>query len=491
MDESFSQLFQRDQSTEYKLGNIISGKVVKIRKDSVVVSVGLKSDGEIPIEQFRKKDGKLEAEEGDLVEVTLEAIEDGYGETKLSREKAKRTKTWNYLQQAADDDLVVQGMIVNKIKGGFVVDFDGVSAFLPGSLVDIRPVRDPGYLSGRMLDFKVIKIDVLRNNAVVSRRAVVESEYSGEREDLFSSIQQGSVVTGIVKNLTDYGAFLDLGGLDGLLHITDMSWARIRHPSHLLSIGQEVKVKVLEYDKEKMRVSLGLKQMEASPWNGITERYGVGDVTTGKVTNVTDYGCFVEIKPGIEGLVHVSEMDWSNKNIHPSKVVSPNQEVEVMILEIDTERHRLSLGIKQTKPNPWKIFSERYKKGDVLAGVIKLITDFGIFIHFKEFNIDGLVHISDITWNEEPANNKTIRNYKKGKEQTVMILSIDAERERISLGIKQLMKKRQKAEKKNYKAASSGERGGKNKETAAAQRQAAESDDSHGGAVAAESEQPQ
>ena len=328
--------------------------------------------------------------------------------------------------------------------------------FLPGSLVDIRPVRDTSYLSGRLLDFKVIKIDSLRNNAVVSRRAVIEQEYSSEREDLFNKIEQGSVINGIVKNITDYGVFLDLGGLDGLLHITDMSWARIRHPSQILSIGQEVKVKVLEYNKEKMHVSLGLKQLESSPWDSINEHYQAGDITKGKVTNITDYGCFVEIMTGIEGLVHVSEMDWSNKNIHPSKVVSLNEEIEVMVLEIDTERHRLSLGIKQTRPNPWKLFAERHNKGDVLTGTVKLITDFGVFIHFSEFGIDGLVHISDITWNGEPVNDKTIRNYKKGKKQDVVVLSVDVDRERVSLSIKKLARKGNKDAENQSKATKGG-----------------------------------
>ena len=381
-----------------------------------------------------------------MVEVTLEAIEDGYGETRLSREKAKRTKVWDYLKKAADTDTAVQGTITNKIKGGFIVDFDGVTAFLPGSLVAMRPVRDASHLSGRTLDFKVIKIDPARNNAVVSRRAVVAAENSSEREDLFKNIKKGSELIGIVKNLTDYGAFLDLGGVDGLLHITDMSWARIRHPSHILKVGQEVKVKVLEYDKEKMRVSLGLKQMQESPWEDITKRYKTNSIVPGRVTNITDYGCFVEIDEGIEGLVHVSEMDWSNKNIHPSKVVSSNQNIDVMILEIDTERRRLSLGIKQTKLNPWEQFAKQHKKGDILTGTIKLVTDFGIFIHFKEFGIDGLVHVSDTDRDEKTADKKITDIYKKGKKQEVIVLAIDPGRERISLGIKQLLDKKRQDE---------------------------------------------
>jgi len=423
MTESFAELFEQTISQQsLRPGDIVKAKVVAILDNAVLVNAGLKTESVIPIEQFKNEDGELEVAVGDEVDVAIEAVEDGWGETRLSREKAKRAETWNFLEQAFENNETVTGKIVDKVKGGFTVDINGVRAFLPGSLVDVRPVRDPGYLEGKDLEFKVIKIDRKRNNVVVSRRAVVEAEYSAEREAL-------------LKNLTDYGAFVDLGGIDGLLHITDMAWKRVKHPSEVVNIGDEIEVKVLKFDRERNRVSLGLKQLGEDPWVDIARRYPVGTRVFGKVTNITDYGCFVEIEEGVEGLVHVSEMDWTNKNIHPSKIVQVGDEVEVMVLDIDEERRRISLGIKQCQPNPWEEFAANHKKGERITGKIKSITDFGIFIGL-EGGIDGLVHLSDISWNE--PGEEAIRKFKKGDEIETVILAIDPERERISLGIKQL-----------------------------------------------------
>ncbi len=436
MSESFAQLFEESLAySQMKPGQIVPGTVIDITDDYVVVSAGLKSEGVIPVEQFKNENGELEVKVGDVVEVALETVEDGFGETRLSREKAKLAKAWKRLEEAFENDEIVKGVITGKVKGGFTVELGDIRAFLPGSLVDVRPVRDTSYLEGKELEFKVIKLDQRRNNVVVSRRAVVEQEYSAEREELLKNLQEGQVIKGIVKNLTDYGAFLDLGGIDGLLHITDMAWKRVKHPSEVVEIGQEIEVKVLKFDRERNRVSLGLKQLGEDPWVDLTRRYPVGTRLFGKVTNITDYGCFVEIENGVEGLVHVSEMDWTNKNVNPSKVVSLGDEVEVMILDIDEERRRISLGMKQCQPNPWEDFASNYKKGDVVKGAIKSITDFGIFVGL-EGGIDGLVHLSDISWNV--PGEEAVRNYKKGEEVEAMVLSIDPERERISLGIKQL-----------------------------------------------------
>ncbi|RMG59855.1 MAG: 30S ribosomal protein S1 [Gammaproteobacteria bacterium] len=436
MSESFAQLFEESLAySQMKPGQIVPGTVIDITDDYVVVSAGLKSEGVIPVEQFKNENGELEVKVGDVVEVALETVEDGFGETRLSREKAKLAKAWKRLEEAFENDEIVKGVITGKVKGGFTVELGDIRAFLPGSLVDVRPVRDTSYLEGKELEFKVIKLDQRRNNVVVSRRAVVEQEYSAEREELLKNLQEGQVIKGIVKNLTDYGAFLDLGGIDGLLHITDMAWKRVKHPSEVVEIGQEIEVKVLKFDRERNRVSLGLKQLGEDPWVDLTRRYPVGTRLFGKVTNITDYGCFVEIENGVEGLVHVSEMDWTNKNVNPSKVVSLGDEVEVMILDIDEERRRISLGMKQCQPNPWEEFAATYKKGDVVKGAIKSITDFGIFVGL-EGGIDGLVHLSDISWNV--PGEEAVRNYKKGEEVEAMVLSIDPERERISLGIKQL-----------------------------------------------------
>ncbi len=436
MTESFAELFEQSLSQQsLRPGDIIKARVVAILDNAVLVNAGLKTESVIPIEQFMNDDGELEVAVGDEVDVALEAVEDGWGETRLSREKAKRAETWNYLEKAFENNETVTGKIVDKVKGGFTVDIRDVRAFLPGSLVDVRPVRDPGYLEGKDLEFKVIKIDRKRNNVVVSRRAVVEAEYSAEREALLENLKEGAVLKGIVKNLTDYGAFVDLGGIDGLLHITDMAWKRVKHPSEVVNIGDEIEVKVLKFDRERNRVSLGLKQLGEDPWVDIARRYPVGTRVFGKVTNITDYGCFVEIEEGVEGLVHVSEMDWTNKNIHPSKVVQVGDEVEVMVLDIDEERRRISLGIKQCLPNPWEEFAANHKKGERISGKIKSITDFGIFIGL-EGGIDGLVHLSDISWNE--PGEEAIRKFKKGDEIETVILAIDPERERISLGIKQL-----------------------------------------------------
>ncbi len=436
MSESFAELFEESQKIQHmQSGSIVTGTVVDIAGDWVIVDAGLKSEGFIPLEQFVNEQGEVTIKVGDDVQVALEAVEDGWGETKLSREKAKRAESWQTLEAAFAAEEVVKGLINGKVKGGFTVDVNGIRAFLPGSLVDVRPVRDTLHLEGKELEFKVIKLDQKRNNVVVSRRSVLEAENSAEREALLENLQEGQEVKGTVKNLTDYGAFVDLGGVDGLLHITDMSWKRIKHPSEVVAVGDEIDVKVLKFDRERNRVSLGLKQLGEDPWIAIKARYPQGTRAMARVTNLTDYGCFAELEEGVEGLVHVSEMDWTNKNIHPSKVVQVGDEVEVQVLEIDEERRRISLGIKQTRTNPWEDFSTRYNKGDKITGNIKSITDFGIFIGL-EGGIDGLVHLSDISWNE--TGEEAVRNYKKGDEIETIILSVDAERERISLGIKQL-----------------------------------------------------
>ena len=436
MSESFAELFEESlKSVEMTPGSIVTGVVIDIDQDWVTVHAGLKSEGIIPVNQFVDDEGAVAIKVGDEVQVALEAVEDGFGLTRLSREKAQRIETWAELEKAHDSEDVVTGLITGKVKGGFTVDIRGVRAFLPGSLVDVRPARESTHLEGQSLEFKLIKLDQKRNNVVVSRRAVLESVNSEEREALLESLEEGVVVKGIVKNLTDYGAFVDLGGIDGLLHITDMAWKRIKHPSEMIEVGQELDVRVLKFDRERNRVSLGLKQLGDDPWVNVQDRYPEGAKVKARVTNLTDYGCFAELEDGIEGLVHVSEMDWTNKNIHPSKVVQVGDDVEVMILDIDSERRRVSLGIKQCHQNPWEAFSEKFSKGDKVSGSIKSITDFGIFIGL-DGNIDGLVHLSDLSWNEEGE--EAVRNFKKGEEVEAVILSIDAERERISLGIKQL-----------------------------------------------------
>lgn len=438
MGESFAELFEQSLTKEsFRSGSIVSGRVMGITNGFVLVNAGLKSEGMIPIDQFRNERGDLEVEIGDDVDVALDAFEDGHGETRLSREKAKRAQSWIMLEKAHNANETVKGIISDKVKGGFTVEINDVRAFLPGSLVDVRPVRDSQYLEGKELEFKVIKIDRRRNNVVVSRRAVVEQESSVERESLLKNLQEGQSVKGIVKNLTDYGAFVDLGGIDGLLHITDMAWKRVKHPSEVVNVGDEIDVKILKFDRERNRVSLGMKQLGEDPWADIARRYPVGTRMRGKVTNIADYGCFVEIESGVEGLVHVSEMDWTNKNIHPSKVVQLGDEVEVVVLDIDQERRRISLGIKQCQANPWQDFASKHNKGDKLVGKIKSITDFGIFVGL-DGGIDGLVHLSDISWNEN--NEETLRKFKKGDEVEAVILLIDPERERISLGVKQLDK---------------------------------------------------
>ena len=436
MTESFAELFEQSLASQSLTpGTIITGTVVEIRDDVVVVNAGLKSEGIVPIYQFRSLDGELEVAVGDSVEVSLEAIEDGYGETRLSREKAKRAMVWDKLENAFTGEETIQGKISGKVKGGFTVDINDIRAFLPGSLVDVRPVRDPAYLEGKDLDFKIIKLDRKRNNVVVSRRAVVELEFSAEREQLLEGLEEGSIVTGVVKNLTDYGAFIDLGGIDGLLHITDMAWKRVRHPSEVVNVGDELKVRVLRFDRERNRVSLGLKQLGDDPWSDLARRYPVGSRLFGHVSNITDYGCFVEIEDGVEGLVHVSEMDWTNKNINPAKVVQTGDETEVMVLEIDEERRRISLGMKQCQSNPWETFAATHNKGDRVSGAIKSITDFGIFIGL-DGGIDGLVHLSDISW--LTPGDESVRNFTKGEEVEAVVLAVDPERERISLGLKQL-----------------------------------------------------
>jgi small subunit ribosomal protein S1 len=436
MTESFAELFEQSLAAQnLQPGAIVTGTVMEIRDDSVVVNAGLKSEGIVPISQFRNLNGELEVEVGDEVQVALDTMEDGFGETRLSRDKAKRALVWDKLEGAFEEDHTIEGKISGKVKGGFTVDIEDIRAFLPGSLVDVRPVRDPAYLEGKDLEFKIIKLDRKRNNIVVSRRAVVESEFSAEREALLERLEEGVIVKGVVKNLTDYGAFLDLGGIDGLLHITDMAWKRVHHPSEVVNVGDELEVRVLRFDRERNRVSLGLKQLGDDPWNDLSRRYPVGTRLFGKVSNITDYGCFVEIEDGVEGLVHVSEMDWTNKNVNPAKVVHTGDEVEVMVLDIDEERRRISLGMKQCQPNPWESFAATHNKGDKVTGGIKSITDFGIFIGL-EGGIDGLVHLSDISWQD--IGEEAVRNYRKGEELEAVVLAVDPERERISLGIKQL-----------------------------------------------------
>ena len=436
--ESFAELFEasiEETGLDIERGSVITGTVVAIDSDWITVDTGLKSEGIVAREEFLSEEGELEVEVGDTVDVVVEAVDNGMGQTLLSREKAKRVETWNFLEKISDNDEIVKGIISSKVKGGFTVDIGSVRAFLPGSLVDVRPIRDTTHLEGKELEFKVIKLDQKRNNVVVSRRAVMEAENSAEREELLNKLEEGIEIEGIVKNLTDYGAFVDLGGIDGLLHITDMAWRRIKHPSEVVEVGQDLKVKVLKFDRERNRVSLGLKQLGTDPWDNVGGTYPVGAVVKARVTNLTDYGCFAEISEGIEGLVHVSEMDHTNKNIHPSKVVQVGDEVEVMILDIDEERRRISLGIKQTLANPWDEFDKKHERGDKITGTIKSITDFGIFIGL-DGGIDGLVHLSDISWNE--TGEEAIRNYNKGDTVEAMVLSVDSEANRISLGIKQL-----------------------------------------------------
>jgi small subunit ribosomal protein S1 len=438
MTESFAELFEQSiASQRIRPGTILNGLIVEVGQDYVIVNVGLKSEAVIPSDQFKNEKGEIEVAVGETVEVALDSVEDGSGETRLSREKAKRARTWTRLETAFEKQEVVIGIITGRVKGGFTVEIDNVRAFLPGSLVDVRPVRDPSYLENKPLEFKVIKLDQKRNNVVVSRRAVVEQEYSAERSALLDNLQEGAAVKGVVKNLTDYGAFVDLGGIDGLLHITDMAWKRVKHPSEVVKVGEEIDVRILKFDRERQRVSLGLKQLGADPWQNIARRYPPNTRLFGKVTNIADYGCFVEIEEGVEGLVHVSEMDWTNKNVNPAKVVHVGQEVEVMVLDIDEERRRISLGVKQCKTNPWKEFAENYNRGDKVSGQIKSITDFGIFIGLAG-GIDGLVHLSDISW--DMPGEEAVRSYQKGQQVDAMVLSIDPERERISLGIKQLAK---------------------------------------------------
>ena len=436
MSDSFAELFEESLKTvDMKPGSIVTGVIIDIDNEWVTVHAGLKSEGVISRDEFLDANGKCSLSIGDEVQVALEAVEDGFGETKLSREKAKRAESWKDLEAAHEANAVVVGIINGKVKGGFTVDINTIRAFLPGSLVDVRPVRETAHLEGKELEFKVIKLDQKRNNVVVSRRAVMEAANSVERDALLESLQEGMSVKGIVKNLTDYGAFVDLGGVDGLLHITDMAWKRIKHPSEIVEVAQEIDVKILKFDRERNRVSLGLKQLGEDPWLEITGRYPEGTRVMAKITNLTDYGCFAELEEGVEGLVHVSEMDWTNKNVHPSKIVNLGDELEVLVLDIDEERRRISLGIKQCQQNPWDAFASQYAKGAKISGNIKSITDFGIFIGL-EGNIDGLVHLSDISWNE--TGEEAVRNYKKGDEIETVILSIDSERERISLGVKQL-----------------------------------------------------
>ena len=436
MSDSFAELFEESLKTvDMKPGSIVTGVIIDIDNEWVTVHAGLKSEGVISRDEFLDANGNCSLSIGDEVQVALEAVEDGFGETKLSREKAKRAESWKDLEAAHEANAVVVGIINGKVKGGFTVDINTIRAFLPGSLVDVRPVRETAHLEGKELEFKVIKLDQKRNNVVVSRRAVMEAANSVERDALLESLQEGMSVKGIVKNLTDYGAFVDLGGVDGLLHITDMAWKRIKHPSEIVEVAQEIDVKILKFDRERNRVSLGLKQLGEDPWLEITGRYPEGTRVMAKITNLTDYGCFAELEEGVEGLVHVSEMDWTNKNVHPSKIVNLGDELEVLVLDIDEERRRISLGIKQCQQNPWDAFASQYTKGAKISGNIKSITDFGIFIGL-EGNIDGLVHLSDISWNE--TGEEAVRNYKKGDEIETVILSIDSERERISLGVKQL-----------------------------------------------------
>ena len=438
MSESFSEMFEQSLANKnIRPGMILMGLVIDVTPDVVIINVGLKSEAVVPLDQFKNERGEVEVKPGDQIEVALDAVEDGNGETRLSREKAKRARTWTRLEQAFNEGEIVTGIISGRVKGGFTVDIETVRAFLPGSLVDVRPVRDTAYLENKPLEFKVIKLDQKRNNVVVSRRAVVEQEFSAERNALMDNLQEGAVVKGTVKNLTDYGAFVDLGGIDGLLHITDMAWKRVKHPSEVVKVGDEVDVRILKFDRERSRVSLGLKQLGADPWENIARRYPPNTRVFGKITNIADYGAFVEIEDGVEGLVHVSEMDWTNKNVNPAKVVQTGQEVEVMVLDVDEERRRISLGLKQCAANPWKAFSENNNRGDKVGGQIKSITDFGIFIGLAG-NIDGLVHLSDISW--DVPGEEAVRNYQKGQQVEAMVLAIDPERERISLGIKQLAK---------------------------------------------------
>jgi len=438
MTESFAQMFEESLASQrIRPGQILTGRVIEVTPDVVVVSAGLKSEAVIPTAQFKNERGEIEVKVGDDVEVALDSVEDGSGETRLSREKAKRARTWERLETAFEKGEVVSGLINGRVKGGFTVEIDFVRAFLPGSLVDVRPVRDPGYLEGKTLEFKVIKLDQKRNNVVVSRRAVVEQEYSAERSELLDKLNEGTVIKGVVKNLTDYGAFVDLGGIDGLLHITDMAWKRVKHPSEVVNVGDEIDVRILKFDRERQRVSLGLKQLGADPWQNIARRYPAGTRLFGKVTNIADYGCFVEIEEGVEGLVHVSEMDWTNKNVSPSKVVHIGEEVEVMVLDIDEDRRRISLGIKQCKPNPWREFADNYNRGDHVSGQIRSITDFGLFIGLPG-GIDGLVHLSDLSW--DVPGEEAVRNYQKAQTVEAIVVAIDPERERISLSVKQLAK---------------------------------------------------
>ena len=436
MKENFAALFEESLARqEMRQGELITAEVTRVDFNIVVVNAGLKSESFIPIEEFKNDKGEVEVKAGDFVTVAIESLEDGYGETRLSRDKAKRLKAWHDLEAAMEQGTIVSGLVTGKVKGGLTVMVNGIRAFLPGSLVDIRPVKDTTPFEGKALEFKVIKLDRKRNNVVVSRRAVLEASLGAEREELLKTLQEGAIVKGIVKNITDYGAFVDLGGIDGLLHITDLAWRRVKHPSEVLAVGDEVTAKVLKFDQEKNRVSLGMKQLGEDPWVGLSRRYPTGTRLFGKVTNLTDYGAFVEIEQGIEGLVHVSEMDWTNKNIHPTKVVQLGDEVEVMILEIDEERRRISLGMKQCMPNPWDEFAINHKKGDKVKGLIKSITDFGVFIGLPG-GIDGLVHLSDLSWSL--AGEAAVRDYRKGQEVEAVVLAIDVERERISLGIKQL-----------------------------------------------------
>jgi small subunit ribosomal protein S1 len=436
MTESFAELFEQSLAAQnLRPGAIITGTVMEIRNDTVVVNAGLKSEGIVPICQFRNLQGELEVEVGDEVQVALDTVEDGFGETRLSRDKAKRALVWDKLEGAFEGEETIEGKISGKVKGGFTVDIEDIRAFLPGSLVDVRPVRDPAYLEGKDLEFKIIKLDRKRNNIVVSRRAVVESEFSAEREALLERLEEGVIVKGVVKNLTDYGAFIDLGGIDGLLHITDMAWKRVRHPSEVVNVADELDVRVLRFDRERSRVSLGLKQLGDDPWSDLSRRYPIGTRLFGTVSNITDYGCFVEIEDGVEGLVHVSEMDWTNRNVNPAKVVHTGDECEVMVLDIDEERRRISLGMKQCKSNPWETFAATHNKGDKVTGAIKSITDFGIFIGL-DGGIDGLVHLSDISWHD--TGEDAVRNFRKSEDIEAVVLAVDPERERISLGIKQM-----------------------------------------------------
>lgn len=432
---NFAKLFEESVANKIHLGAVLTGEVVHINKDFVVVNAGLKSESYVPIKQFISESGELEVKVGDPVEVVVDALEDGSGETRLSREKAKKIKAWDDLVVMFKDNKIVKGLVNSRVRGGFTVDIGLVKAFLPGSLVDVKPVKDNIDLEGKELEFKIIKVDQKRNNVVVSRRSVLEQDNTEERKALIESLEEGQIVNGVVKNLVDYGAFVDLGGLDGLLHITDMAWKRVKHPSEIVSVGQEIEVKILKFDKEKPRVSLGLKQLQLDPWNEVIHNYPVGTRLFGKVTNIADYGCFIEIDKGVEGLVYVSEIDWTNKNVHPSKVVQLGAEVEVMVIDIDEERRRISLGMKQCIDNPWSIFAKLHSKGDRVLGKIKSITDFGIFIGL-EGGIDALIHLSDLSADESPE--QAVRNYKKGQEVEAVVLSIDVERERISLGIKQL-----------------------------------------------------